>query len=56
VEVLAFKSRVGRMESKALVEGKIACQATLTCAVVSRERETQPAAEPAVAAEARPAE
>lgn len=44
VDVLAFKSRVGRMESKALVDGKVACQATLTCAVVSRVREPEPAA------------
>ena len=45
VEVLAFKSRVGRMEAKALVDGKLACQAILTCAVVSRVREPEPAAE-----------
>ncbi len=40
VEVLAFKSRVGRMEAKALVDGKVACQATLTCAIVPRVRDT----------------
>jgi 3-hydroxyacyl-[acyl-carrier-protein] dehydratase len=45
VEVLAFKSRVGRMEAKALVDGKLACQATLTCAIVPRVREPEPAAE-----------
>jgi 3-hydroxyacyl-[acyl-carrier-protein] dehydratase len=44
VEVLAFKSRVGRMEAKALVDGKVACQAILTCAVVPRVREPEPAA------------
>jgi len=44
VDVLAFKSRVGRMEAKAYVDGKVACQATLTCAVVSRVREPEPAA------------
>jgi 3-hydroxyacyl-[acyl-carrier-protein] dehydratase len=44
VEVLAFKSRVGRMEAKALVDGKVACQAILTCAVVPRVRESEPAA------------
>jgi 3-hydroxyacyl-[acyl-carrier-protein] dehydratase len=44
VEVLAFKSRVGRMEAKALVDGKLACQATLTCAIVPRVREAEPAA------------
>ncbi len=44
VEVLAFKSRVGRMEAKAFVDGKVACQATLTCAIVPRVREPEPAA------------
>jgi 3-hydroxyacyl-[acyl-carrier-protein] dehydratase len=44
VDVLAFKSRLGRMEAKAFVEGKLACQATLTCQIVPRARETQPAA------------
>ena len=37
VDVLAFKSRLGRMEAKALIDGKVACQATLTCMVVPRE-------------------
>jgi len=52
VDVLAFRhARAGRIEGKAWVEGKLACQATLTCQVVSRERETRahdddPAAEP----------
>jgi 3-hydroxyacyl-[acyl-carrier-protein] dehydratase len=36
VNVLAFKSRVGRMEAKAFVEGKLACQAILTCSIVSK--------------------
>ena len=44
VEVLAFKSRVGRMEAKALVDGKLACQATLTCAIVPRVRDPEQAA------------
>ena len=43
VEVLAFKSRVGRMEAKAFIDGKLACQATLTCQVVPRVREPRPA-------------
>jgi 3-hydroxyacyl-[acyl-carrier-protein] dehydratase len=45
VDVLAFKSRVGRMESKAYVEGKLACQATLTCQIVPKAREAEPTAE-----------
>src|ERR1035438_9956718 len=42
VEVLSFKSRVGRMEAKAFIDGKLACQATLTCQVVPRVREPRP--------------
>jgi 3-hydroxyacyl-[acyl-carrier-protein] dehydratase len=45
VEVLAFRSRMGRMEARATVDGKLACQATLSCAIVNRTRETEPAAE-----------
>jgi len=41
VEVLAFKMRAGRIEGKAYVDGKLACQAILTCAVVPRVREPQ---------------
>jgi 3-hydroxyacyl-[acyl-carrier-protein] dehydratase len=44
VDVLAFKSRMGRMEAKALVDGKLACQATLTCQIVPKAREAAPAA------------
>ena len=41
VDVLSFRTRAGRIEGKAYVDGKLACQATLTCAVVPRERETK---------------
>jgi 3-hydroxyacyl-[acyl-carrier-protein] dehydratase len=41
VNVLAFKSRVGRMEAKAFVEGKLACQAILTCSIVSKVAEVK---------------
>jgi len=44
VDVLQFKSRLGRMEAKAFVEGKLACQATLTCSIVPKVREAVPAA------------
>jgi 3-hydroxyacyl-[acyl-carrier-protein] dehydratase len=44
VDVLVFRSRMGRMEAKAFVEGNLACQATLTCQIVPKVRETQPAA------------
>jgi 3-hydroxyacyl-[acyl-carrier-protein] dehydratase len=45
VEVLAFRTRIGRMEAKAFVDGKLACQATLTCSIVPRAREEAAAAE-----------
>jgi 3-hydroxyacyl-[acyl-carrier-protein] dehydratase len=38
VDVLSFRPRQGRMEGKAYVGGKLACEATLTCAVVPRPR------------------
>ena len=41
VDVLAIKSRLGRMEASALVEGKLACRATLTCSIVHRTPETE---------------
>jgi 3-hydroxyacyl-[acyl-carrier-protein] dehydratase len=45
VDVLSMRSRAGRMEGKAFVDGKLACEATLTCQVVPRSREAAPAAE-----------
>jgi 3-hydroxyacyl-[acyl-carrier-protein] dehydratase len=39
VEVLSFRTRAGRIQAVALVDGKKACEATLTCQVVTRERE-----------------
>jgi 3-hydroxyacyl-[acyl-carrier-protein] dehydratase len=39
VEVLSFRPRAGRIQAVALVDGKRACEATLTCQVVTRERE-----------------
>jgi 3-hydroxyacyl-[acyl-carrier-protein] dehydratase len=38
VNVLSFRPRQGRMEGKGYVGGKLACEATLTCAVVPRQR------------------
>ncbi len=38
VEVLSFRPRQGRMEGKAYVGDKLACEATLTCAVVPRRQ------------------
>jgi 3-hydroxyacyl-[acyl-carrier-protein] dehydratase len=39
IVVLAFRSRAGRMEGKAYVDGKLACEATLTCQVVPRRQQ-----------------
>ena len=39
VDVLSFRTRAGRIHGRALVDGKLACEATLTCAVVTRARE-----------------
>jgi 3-hydroxyacyl-[acyl-carrier-protein] dehydratase len=44
VDVVAMKSRLGRMDAKAFVDGKVACQATLTCSIVNRTSESEPAA------------
>ena len=55
VEVLSFRPRAGRILGRATVDGKLACEATLTCQVVPWMREAR-AAEPAEGAEAAPAE
>ena len=44
IDVLAFRSRAGRIEGKAYVDGKLACEAVLTCAVVQRDGGQKPAA------------
>jgi 3-hydroxyacyl-[acyl-carrier-protein] dehydratase len=46
VNVLAFKTRIGRMEAKAFVGDKLACQAVLTCSIVPRVPEQPSAAQP----------
>jgi len=39
VDVLSFRTRTGKIEGRAYVDGKLACEATLTCMVVPRARE-----------------
>lgn len=39
IDVLSFRPRAGRIEGKAFVDGKLACEATLTCQVVPRKRQ-----------------
>jgi 3-hydroxyacyl-[acyl-carrier-protein] dehydratase len=45
VEVLSFRTSAGRIDGKAYVDGKLACEATLTCRVVPRNRQAKPGAE-----------
>jgi 3-hydroxyacyl-[acyl-carrier-protein] dehydratase len=40
VDVLSFRTRAGRMAGKAFIDGKVACEATLTCMIVPRSAET----------------
>lgn len=44
IDVLSFRPRAGRIEGRATVDGKLACEATLTCQVVPRVREITPPA------------
>ncbi len=37
VNVLSFRTRAGRIEGRATVDGKVACEAILTCQVVPRQ-------------------
>ncbi len=41
VDVVSFRTRFGKMEGKAFVDGKLACEATLTCMVVPRTPESK---------------
>jgi len=49
VNVLSFRTRAGRIEGKAYIGDKVACEATLTCQVVPRVRETRSSVENAAA-------
>jgi 3-hydroxyacyl-[acyl-carrier-protein] dehydratase len=41
VGVVSFRPRFGKMEGKAYVDGKLACEATLTCMIVPRAPEAK---------------
>jgi 3-hydroxyacyl-[acyl-carrier-protein] dehydratase len=45
VDVLSFRPRAGKMQGKAYIDGKLACEATLTCAVVPRHGSSAAAAD-----------
>ena len=36
VDVLSFRTRFGKMAGRATIDGKVACEATLTCMIVPR--------------------
>ena len=44
VNVVSFRPRAGKMEGKAYIDGKLACEATLTCMIVPRRQEPKAAA------------
>ena len=44
VDVVSFRPRAGKMAGKAYVDGKLACEAILTCMIVPRTQESKPAA------------
>jgi 3-hydroxyacyl-[acyl-carrier-protein] dehydratase len=41
VDVVSFRTRAGKMAGKAFVDGKLACEATLTCMIVPRAQESK---------------
>lgn len=41
VDVLSFRPRAGKMQGKAFIDGKLACEATLTCMIVPRAQESK---------------
>lgn len=49
VTVLTWKPRVAKMEGRATVDGKLACEAVVMCALVPRTPEPQAEPEPALA-------
>ena len=52
VDVVSFRPRFGKMEGKAYVDGKLACEATLTCMIVPRAAESKQDSKPDSKAEA----
>jgi 3-hydroxyacyl-[acyl-carrier-protein] dehydratase len=43
VDVLSFRTRAGKMAGRATIDGKVACEATLTCMIVPRAAEAKSA-------------
>ena len=42
VDVLAFRGTAGRLQGKAYVDGKLACEAVVTCRLLDRQPRQQP--------------
>ncbi|HEY1904035.1 MAG TPA: 3-hydroxyacyl-ACP dehydratase FabZ [Terracidiphilus sp.] len=56
VDVLSFRTRAGRMAGKAYVDGRMTCEATLTCMIVPRDMEAKTSdTEPALPQKTEPA-
>ena len=49
VNVVSFRPRAGKMEGKAYIDGKLACEATLTCMIVQRRQEPKEGSAPSEA-------
>ena len=54
IDVISFRSRAGKMQGKAFVDGKLVCEATLSCLLVPRSREKAAGAAEAAPAAAEP--
>ncbi len=52
VDVVSFRPRAGKMSGKAFVDGKLACEAELTCMIVPRAQGKKAAADSSAAAAA----
>jgi 3-hydroxyacyl-[acyl-carrier-protein] dehydratase len=50
VDVLAFRGTAGRLQGKAYVDGKLACEAVVTCRLLQRPKAQTPETAPAVPA------
>jgi 3-hydroxyacyl-[acyl-carrier-protein] dehydratase len=51
VEVLSFRPRFGKMAGKAYIDGKLGCEATLTCMIVPRAQKAKTEASSSEAAQ-----
>lgn len=51
VDVLSFRTRAGRIQGRATVDGRLACEAVLTCQVVPRQQQRADGANHAETAE-----